>query len=179
MICMARRIPLLPLSFALSLGFVAAACSSDASNAGDITTAAAAADTTTTTTAAAAPTTDPGTSTTPAPSSPPTTLPPTTAAPPATPAPTVAPSTVACRDIGNLYGLVDVSGVSVRLGDCGEGVQQVQDQLNYKLGITLTVDGLFGPGTQAAVRDFQELVGLPVDGIVGPSTWVALTDDGT
>ena len=54
---------------------------------------------------------------------------------------------------------------------------QVQDQLNYKLGISLTVDGRFGPGTEAAVRDFQASVGLPVDGIVGPMTWVALTDD--
>ena len=86
---------------------------------------------------------------------------------------------MACRNIGNLYGLSDVSGVDVRLGDCGEGVKQVQDQLNYKLGISLAVDGQFGPGTRAAVRDFQASVSLPADGIVGPQTWVALTDDGT
>jgi len=97
---------------------------------------------------------------------------------PATAAPaTAAPTTVACRNVGNLYGLSDVSGVNVRRGDCGEGVRQVQDQLNYKLGISLTVDGRFGAGTEAAVRDFQELIGLPVDGVVSPMTWVALTDD--
>jgi len=67
----------------------------------------------------------------------------------------------------------------VRRGDCGEGVQQVQDQLNYKLGISLAVDGRFGRATEAAVRDFQASVGLRVDGLVGPQTWVALTDDGT
>jgi peptidoglycan hydrolase-like protein with peptidoglycan-binding domain len=118
-----------------------------------------------------------------------TTLAPATTVVPATPAPTVAPTvaptsppaptTVACRNVGNLYGLSDVSGVDVRRGDCGEGVKQVQSQLNDKLGISLTVDGLFGPGTEAAVRDFQTSVGLVADGLVGPNTWVALTDDGT
>jgi len=81
--------------------------------------------------------------------------------------------------VGNLYGLSDVSGVDVRVGDCGEGVKQVQDQLNYKLGISLSVDGRFGRATETAVRDFQASVGLRVDGLVGPQTWVALTDDGT
>lgn len=115
--------------------------------------------------------------TTPAATAAPVTAAPATAAP-ATAAPaTAAPTTVACRNVGNLYGLSDVSGVNVRRGDCGEGVRQVQDQLNYKLSISLAVDGRFGAGTEAAVRDFQELIGLPVDGIVGPMTWVALTDD--
>ena len=39
---------------------------------------------------------------------------------------------------------------------------------------TLAVDGIFGPGTEAAVREFQGIRGLAVDGIVGPKTWAKL-----
>ena len=35
-------------------------------------------------------------------------------------------------------------------------------------------DGLFGPSTEQAVRQFQSRQGLSVDGIVGPKTWTAL-----
>ena len=38
----------------------------------------------------------------------------------------------------------------------------------------LTVDGIFGPKTDAAVRSFQRSKGLAVDGIVGPRTWSAV-----
>ena len=36
------------------------------------------------------------------------------------------------------------------------------------------VDGVFGPKTEAAVKDIQQSAGLVVDGVVGPLTWAAL-----
>jgi N-acetylmuramoyl-L-alanine amidase len=47
----------------------------------------------------------------------------------------------------------------------GEDVKQVQRALNVQ------VDGLYGPNTQRAVRNFQRSAGISVDGIVGPQTW--------
>lgn len=53
-------------------------------------------------------------------------------------------------------------------------VQWVQRSLNTVNGATLTVDGLNGPMTRAAVRSFQTRHGLTADGIVGPKTEAAL-----
>jgi hypothetical protein len=40
----------------------------------------------------------------------------------------------------------------------------------------IVVDGLFGHGTEQAVRDFQLARGLRTDGVVGLETWTALLD---
>lgn len=40
------------------------------------------------------------------------------------------------------------------------------------------IDGNFGPITKNAVEEFQSYKGLTVDGIVGPATWAALGGDG-
>ena len=61
----------------------------------------------------------------------------------------------------------------VREGDQDHPVETLQYLLRAR-GHTVTVDGIFGPQTDAAVRAFQQQKGLAVDGIVGPNTWGAL-----
>jgi peptidoglycan hydrolase-like protein with peptidoglycan-binding domain len=54
-------------------------------------------------------------------------------------------------------------------------VFRLQFMLNFVKGVDdLEVDGIFGPRTEAAVRDFQRNENLSVDGIVGRQTWTAL-----
>jgi peptidoglycan hydrolase-like protein with peptidoglycan-binding domain len=61
----------------------------------------------------------------------------------------------------------------VRRGAKEHPVPSLQYLLRAR-GLTIEVDGTFGPETEAAVRDFQERNALAVDGIVGPNTWRAL-----
>jgi len=61
----------------------------------------------------------------------------------------------------------------VRRGDQAHPVPSLQYLLRAN-GRSVTVDGIFGPNTEAAVRAFQQSKGLAVDGIVGPNTWSAL-----
>jgi len=61
----------------------------------------------------------------------------------------------------------------VRQGDSGHPVKTLQYLLRAR-NHPVTVDGIFGPKTDAAVRDFQSEKGLAVDGIVGPLTWRAV-----
>lgn len=58
-------------------------------------------------------------------------------------------------------------------GSQGDEVKTLQEYLN-KNGANLTVDGVFGDNTLAAVKDYQQKNGLGVDGIVGNKTWGAL-----
>jgi peptidoglycan hydrolase-like protein with peptidoglycan-binding domain len=60
-----------------------------------------------------------------------------------------------------------------RQGDQQHPVQTLQYLLRAR-GHSVTVDGIFGPQTDAAVRAFQQQRNLLVDGIVGPQTWSAL-----
>jgi peptidoglycan hydrolase-like protein with peptidoglycan-binding domain len=60
-----------------------------------------------------------------------------------------------------------------RQGDQDHPVRTLQDLLRAR-GHGVTVDGIFGSRTDAAVRDVQRQRGLAVDGIVGPDTWSAL-----
>jgi peptidoglycan hydrolase-like protein with peptidoglycan-binding domain len=57
--------------------------------------------------------------------------------------------------------------------DLKDEVKELQTALN-KQGFSLTADGLFGRGTENAVKKFQAAHGLTVDGVVGANTWRAL-----
>ena len=52
-------------------------------------------------------------------------------------------------------------------------VTEVQKLLN-SVGYKLVIDGIEGPKTLAAIKDFQKKNGLAVDGIVGPKTLAIL-----
>jgi lysozyme len=58
-------------------------------------------------------------------------------------------------------------------GSSGGEVIMLQRALSL-LGYNAQVDGSFGPGTEAAVVQFQTARGLTADGAAGPHTWGAL-----
>ncbi len=66
------------------------------------------------------------------------------------------------------------AAVLLRLGNFGDDIRVLQNQLLSSGFHPGPIDGIFGPRTHAAVIDFQKASGLAVDGIVGPATWQAL-----
>ena len=61
-----------------------------------------------------------------------------------------------------------------RNGSRGEEVRKIQQRLS-ELGLySGSVDGIYGAGTEKAVRAFQKRKGLTVDGVAGPATLKAL-----
>lgn len=64
---------------------------------------------------------------------------------------------------------------TLRPGDTGTSVRQLQQTLKQKGYYSGTVDGDYGSGTTAAVKSFQTKMGItPVDGIAGDTTLTAL-----
>ena len=64
----------------------------------------------------------------------------------------------------------------VKHGSRGAHVKVMQTQLNKK-GFKLTVDGVAGPLSIAALKKYQLRVGLVVDGLCGKNTWRTLYAD--
>ena len=59
----------------------------------------------------------------------------------------------------------------LKKGSRGEEVKQLQTALG------IGSDGVFGSGTETAVKKFQKDNGLAIDGLVGPGTWEAIGID--
>lgn len=63
------------------------------------------------------------------------------------------------------------SDTVLRRGMRGDAVRALQEALGLA---EHEVDGIFGPATEAELREFQRRAGLQVDGIAGNRTWEAL-----
>ena len=71
-------------------------------------------------------------------------------------------------------------GAALRTGSTGNSVRTIQEQLNvisnaYPRIPKVAADGVFGDGTENAVRIFQEVFGLTPDGVVGFNTWYKIS----
>ena len=76
---------------------------------------------------------------------------------------------------------IPFGGTILRQGSESEAVRVLQEYLDYISAFfpeipSVTPTGYFGPRTEASVRAFQEVVGLPVTGIVNAVTWGEITD---
>ena len=72
-------------------------------------------------------------------------------------------------------------GQNLKNGSTGSKVRQMQEQLNVIAGAypalpKITADGIYGPATEAAVRKFQSVFGLPATGIVDYPTWYKISE---
>jgi peptidoglycan hydrolase-like protein with peptidoglycan-binding domain len=65
---------------------------------------------------------------------------------------------------------------TISLNAHGDAVKRAQRALRRTPNLGIIVDGIFGPATEKAVKEFQEGAGIAVDGVVGPVTWSDLPD---
>ncbi len=71
-------------------------------------------------------------------------------------------------------------GYNLTIGSSGQKVMQVQEQLDtiatvYSAIPHITPDGVFGPATEAAVREFQSIFGMPQTGVIDFATWYRIS----
>lgn len=71
-------------------------------------------------------------------------------------------------------------GYDLTIGSSGQKVQQVQEQLDaiatvYSAIPHVNPDGIYGPATAAAVREFQSIFGLPITGVIDFTTWYKIS----
>lgn len=72
-------------------------------------------------------------------------------------------------------------GYPLTRGQRGEDVHLLQNYLNLISDIyteipKIAVDGDFGPSTEAAVKAYQQIFGIPVTGVVGAGTWDSIAN---
>ena len=67
-------------------------------------------------------------------------------------------------------------GYDLVVGSTGDKVRHVQEQLDtvatiYSAIPRINADGIYGPATAEAVREFQSIFGLPQTGVIDFATW--------
>ena len=62
---------------------------------------------------------------------------------------------------------------TIRRSSRGQHVMTAQRRMQAR-GYDVAPDGIFGPQTEAATRQFQRANGLTADGIIGPKSWAVL-----
>lgn len=72
-------------------------------------------------------------------------------------------------------------GYPLTRGQRGEDVHLLQNYLNLISDIyteipKIAADGDFGPSTEAAVKAYQQIFGIPVTGVVGAGTWDSIAN---
>jgi len=86
------------------------------------------------------------------------------------------------QDEMEFEGLLELPATAVRptvqRGSRGSAVEALQARLKTLGFDPGPIDGIFGSGTEAAVKAFQRARGLAADGVVGPLTWGRLDASG-
>lgn len=74
-----------------------------------------------------------------------------------------------------LWGIYPVANKpGVKYGSKNDFVKYLQGVMKLKASQPITIDGDFGPKTEAAVKNVQSFFHLVADGLVGPKTWALI-----